>query len=155
MTFVLPFIWAIKIQGIWAKVKVTIFHFLSTFMIVHINTLLQLAIPREATSCLWRIQMTTSPGNRFYSGSGLLNTRDCHSQEDGILKRNTSFSDNILLWKQEIKSGHQRRQYIADLPCNSVSYTDMYSHIPLLLKFLFLCCTTDRISFSKVYLTIL
>lgn len=31
-------------------------------------------------------------------------------------ERNASFGDNILLWKQEIKSGHLRRQYLADLP---------------------------------------
>lgn len=36
--------------------------------------------------------------------------------------------------------------------CNNVSYTDICSHVPLLQKCLFLCCTNDRISFSKNYL---
>lgn len=157
MTFVLPFIWAIRIQGTWAKVKVTIFHLLSTFMTVHVKTVLQLAIPKEASSGLWRIQRTTNPGNKFYSGSGLLNTRDCHSGEGSILKRNASFGDNILLWKQEIKVGIREDNTLLTCHsnCSSVSYTDMYSYVPLLLKFPFLHCTNDRIPLSKTYLTIL
>lgn len=63
-TFVLLFIWTINFR---------FFHFLSTFVAVHVKTALPLAIAKEVSSGLWRVQWTTNPGNRLDSGSGLLN----------------------------------------------------------------------------------
>lgn len=157
MTFILPFIWAIKIQGTWAKVKVIIFHFLSPFVTVHVKTVIQLAIHKETNSHLLRVQRTTSPANRFYSGSGLLDTRDCH------LGRTVSWKEMLPLVitsccenrKSKVGIREDNTLLTCHSNCNSVSYTDMYSHVPWLLKFLFLHCTSDRKPFSKIYLTIL